>query len=469
MIKNDKLVNFNVNHVIIDFLVIISVYGAAYFLTPAWKNIDYRFFYGIMLLSFTITFFLFMAFFRMYSMSTFFRPKSVLRNTTLSLVFTTATMFVALFSVYSTGFSRLFLLVFLSVTFILLNTEKIILLKVRKATTFNTKAIYVGNMSEKKGKGLYEDFVHLTPLSGFNFTILGYIDTSGAETKAEGCLGDIKDFEMILRHNPCGNVIFAISIMEAQRFDIEQLLRISSEMGITSRVIFDSYQFENYHWYVSSLGAYPMLTYDNVSLDPISQVLKRSMDIVGGITGVILSLPILIITAIAIKLNSPGPVIFKQLRVGLHGEKFHIYKFRSMYINAEQQLKDLMAKNEMGDSRVFKMKDDPRITKIGKFIRKTSIDELPQFFNVIIGNMSLVGTRPPTVNEVEQYDRHHFMRISIKPGITGMWQTSGRNKITDFEQIVKLDVAYIENWSLILDIKLILKTIKVLFDRTGAY
>ena len=467
MNKIDKLVNFNINHVMIDFMVIIAVYAAAYYLTPAWRNIEYRFFYAIMLPTFCMIFFLYMAFFRMYSMSTFFRTKMVLRNTALSFIFTFATMFVTLFSMYSTTFSRIFLMVFLSGAFIILHIEKYILLKVRRAITFNAKAIYVGNIGEKRE--LYENFLQFAPISGFNFTVLGYIDTSGTEIKAEGCLGDIKDFETILRQNPCGNVVFGISIMETIKWDIEKFLRISSDMGIISRVIFDSYHFQNYVWHASSLGAYPMLTYDNVSLDPISQVIKRFMDITGGILGVILSFPIMIVTAIAIKLDSPGPAIFKQVRVGQHGQKFHIYKFRSMYIDAEQRLQELMDRNEMGDSRIFKIKDDPRITKIGKFIRKTSIDELPQFFNVIRGNMSLVGTRPPTVNEVEHYDRHHFMRISIKPGITGMWQTSGRNEIKDFEQIVKLDVAYIENWSLLLDFTLIFKTVKVLFSRTGAY
>jgi lipopolysaccharide/colanic/teichoic acid biosynthesis glycosyltransferase len=156
--------------------------------------------------------------------------------------------------------------------------------------------------------------------------------------------------------------------------------------------------------------------------------------------------------------------------VGKNGKKFHIYKFRSMFSDAESHLQDLMHKNEMGgDGKIFKIKDDPRITRVGKFIRKTSIDELPQFFNVIIGNMSLVGTRPPTVNEVEQYGRQHYRRISIKPGITGIWQTSGRNDIVDFEKIVKMDVEYIEKWSLILDCLLILRTVKVLASKSGAY
>jgi exopolysaccharide biosynthesis polyprenyl glycosylphosphotransferase len=194
------------------------------------------------------------------------------------------------------------------------------------------------------------------------------------------------------------------------------------------------------------------------------------MDIIGSIFGIILTLPVMAVTALLIKLESPGPVIFKQMRVGRNGEHFAIYKFRSMYKDAEIRLQELMAQNEMGgDGKIFKMKNDPRITKIGKIIRKTSIDELPQFFNVLIGNMSLVGTRPPTVSEVGLYDRQHYRRISIKPGITGVWQTSGRNEISDFEQIVKMDIEYIDKWSLWLDIYLILKTVKVLIIKKGAY
>jgi lipopolysaccharide/colanic/teichoic acid biosynthesis glycosyltransferase len=176
-----------------------------------------------------------------------------------------------------------------------------------------------------------------------------------------------------------------------------------------------------------------------------------------------------------IKKASPGPVFFSQERVGKNGRIFRIYKFRSMYLDAEDRLKDLMAQNEM-QGHMFKMENDPRIIGsekgpgkgIGNFIRKTSIDELPQFWNILKGEMSLVGTRPPTKNEYEQYELHHKIRLSMKPGLTGMWQTSGRSDITDFEEIVKLDTKYIENWSLGLDIKLLFKTILVVLNREGS-
>ena len=197
------------------------------------------------------------------------------------------------------------------------------------------------------------------------------------------------------------------------------------------------------------------------------QVLKRLLDVAGGLLGCVISLPIIAIVAIPLKLESPGPLIFKQKRVGLNGRIFYIHKLRSMYIDAEERKKELMAQNEM-NGLMFKMQDDPRITKVGKFIRKTSIDELPQFFDVLVGNMSLVGTRPPTVDEYNQYDSHHKRRLSMKPGITGLWQVSGRSKIQNFEDVVSLDVQYIDHWSLWGDIKLLFKTVEVVFSGHGA-
>ena len=190
------------------------------------------------------------------------------------------------------------------------------------------------------------------------------------------------------------------------------------------------------------------------------------IDTVLSLIAFIILSPLLLITALAVKISSPGPVLFKQQRLGLHGKVFTIYKFRSMYKDAEERKKELESQNEM-NGFMFKMKEDPRITKVGKFIRKTSIDELPQFYNVLKGDMSLVGTRPPTVDEFRQYESHQKRRLSAKPGITGLWQVSGRNEIKDFEDVVKLDVQYIDNWSIGLDIKIILKTIKVVFEKGG--
>ena len=195
---------------------------------------------------------------------------------------------------------------------------------------------------------------------------------------------------------------------------------------------------------------------------------RRAQDIFFSLLALIALSPLMLLTCIAVWIDSPGASpVFSQLRVGRNGKLFRLYKFRSMCPNAESKLNDLLKDNEM-DGPVFKMKDDPRITRVGHFIRKTSIDELPQFFDVLRGDMSLVGTRPPTLDEYKQYESHHKRRLSMKPGITGLWQVSGRSDIEDFEEVVKLDVAYIDNWSLWGDVKILFKTIYVVFAGKGA-
>ena len=465
MHKSDKMVNLNIRHVALDLLIIVGVYAVSYFLTPARYNEEHVFFYLLMLPSFCIIFFLFMNYFRLYNKSTLLYIDKVLKNTAFSFILTSFLLFMYLFVAYNTTFSRIFLLLFISVAFSAIILEKVILLKLRKIITPRNNTIYVGDVSNKNEE--FENFLRYTQLSSFSFRVLGYINTISTETGGENCLGNINDFEAILRKHPCFQVVFSSSI--ADHYDLEPFLNIANEMGIVSRVLVDVCHINNYNWYVSSFGFLPMLTYYNKSLDPFSLAVKRLIDIVGSLTGIILSSPIMLITALAIKIDSPGPVLFKQKRVGLNGRIFNILKFRSMAIDAEKKKQELIDKNEMGDARLFKMKDDPRVTRVGKFIRKTSIDEFPQFFNVLKGDMCLVGTRPPTVSEVEQYDRRHLRRISIKPGITGIWQTSGRNEIKDFEQVVKMDLAYIDNWSLLLDFKLMIKTINVLFHKKGAY
>lgn len=206
------------------------------------------------------------------------------------------------------------------------------------------------------------------------------------------------------------------------------------------------------HSYISDVGA----------------LVKRMMDIVGGIVGLLITFIFMILVGPIIFIKSPGPIFFTQTRIGLNGRKFKIYKFRSMYLDAEERKKELMQNNEM-DGHMFKMSDDPRIIKgIGNFIRKTSIDEFPQFLNVLKGDMSLVGTRPPTEDEYEKYEPHHKARLSMRPGLTGLWQVSGRNAINDFDEVVKLDKAYIMNWSITKDIEIIFRTIKVVLLRSGA-
>lgn len=215
------------------------------------------------------------------------------------------------------------------------------------------------------------------------------------------------------------------------------------------------------------VNGYPALTYVMKVHNTLGLIIKRIFDIVVSLIGIVLSIPIIAIVSIPLLIESPGPLFFRQKRVGKNGRVFYMYKLRSMYKDAERQKRKLMQKNEM-NGLMFKMKDDPRITRVGKFIRATSIDELPQFFNILKGDMSLIGTRPPTYDEYKQYMNHHKRRLSMKPGLTGLWQVSGRSDITDFEEVVKLDLQYIDNWSIIMDIKILFKTVKVVLMRKGS-
>ena len=193
---------------------------------------------------------------------------------------------------------------------------------------------------------------------------------------------------------------------------------------------------------------------------------KRIIDILGAIVGLAITGIIIIPLAIAIKLDCPGPILYSQIRCGLKGKKFRIWKFRSMCVNAEKK-QHLVENQAVG--HIFKNDRDPRVTKVGKFIRKTSLDEFPQFWNVLMGDMSLVGTRPPTVNEVAEYNDYHQRRLNVKPGITGEWQVKGRSCINDFEEVVELDLRYQTKWSVKYDLLLIWKTIQIVFKCKGAY
>lgn len=251
------------------------------------------------------------------------------------------------------------------------------------------------------------------------------------------------------------------------RESIKPMVMELEDMGITVNLrleILDSYK--DFDCKLGFIGSVPVVTFANRMYDWKGMLVKRCIDIVGSLVGIVFMGIAMIFVGPAIMIESPGPIFFKQKRVGKNGRYFYIYKFRSMYMDAEERKKELMAHNEM-NGLMFKMKDDPRITKVGKFIRKTSIDELPQFINVLKGDMSLVGTRPPTVGEFKQYEGHHKRRLSMKPGITGMWQAYGRKTVSDFEDIVKMDLDYIDNWSIMLDIKILFKTVQSVFTTGG--
>ena len=248
----------------------------------------------------------------------------------------------------------------------------------------------------------------------------------------------------------------------------KELIEQFTETGVTVHLNLAKVQsVQGKKQFVEKVGDYTVLTTSINYASARDLMLKRLMDIAGGLVGCLITGILFIFVAPAIYIASPGPIFFAQERVGRNGRRFKIYKFRSMYIDAEERKKELMEKNQMS-GLMFKMDDDPRITKVGKFIRKTSIDELPQFYNILIGQMSLVGTRPPTVDEFNQYNLHYKRRLSMTPGLTGMWQVSGRSSITDFDEVVKLDLEYIDNWSVGLDIKILFMTVVTVLFRRGA-
>lgn len=198
----------------------------------------------------------------------------------------------------------------------------------------------------------------------------------------------------------------------------------------------------------------------------VQSKVKRMIDILGAVVGIGITAVVTIPVALAMKLDNPGPIFYSQIRCGLNGRSFRIWKFRSMIVGADQ-LKHLV-NNEAKGHHIFKNENDPRITRVGRLLRRTSLDELPQFWNVLLGEMSLVGTRPPTPDEVMHYSSHHWERLNVKPGITGEWQTNGRSAIKEFEDIVRMDLDYQRKWSISYDISLILRTLKAVFNRNGA-
>ena len=250
-------------------------------------------------------------------------------------------------------------------------------------------------------------------------------------------------------------------------FELKKMVSGFEQMGVTVNIHIEVFDMDVRDKSIRTIADYHVISFRTRNISTGELFAKRMIDIIGSIVGIALFLIAYIILGPIIRFTSPGPVLFAQTRVGINGRRFKLYKFRSMYADAEERKAELIKENQM-KGFMFKMDNDPRITPVGRFIRKTSIDELPQFLNVFIGDMSLVGTRPPTVDEYEKYLNYHMRRLSIKPGITGMWQVSGRSDISDFEQVVKLDLQYIDNWSLLLDFRLILRTIKVVILGRGA-
>ncbi|RLG11245.1 sugar transferase [Candidatus Pacearchaeota archaeon] len=369
----------------------------------------------------------------------------------------------AIFMFKITYYSRAFFLFFASFSYLFIVIERFLvqtyLEKFARKRLHARNLIVVGD--EKRGKIVAEA---LEKQLSWGHKILGRL-TLESESSSKDVIGQLKDLPKILLKLPVDEVIFALG---GQRdIKLSQYLDLCRKMGIEARILPALWSPESPSLCAETIQGIPFLTLGVTKINAAGLLYKRILDIIGGLVGTFLFLLMYPFVAIAIKLDSPGPVLFKQKRVGQHGRTFTLYKFRTMYVDAEERKKELMAQNIM-QGPMFKIENDPRITRVGRFLRKTSLDEFPQFINVLKGEMSLVGTRPPTLEEVEKYELWHWRRLTLKPGITGLWQISGRSKITDFDKIVELDCKYLENWKFRDDIKIILKTIWVVLKRKGA-
>jgi len=303
----------------------------------------------------------------------------------------------------------------------------------------------------------------------FGLKIFGVVDEEISKVGEEVCghkvIGTLHDIPRILKESPLDHVIFIMPRSLLSK--LEEPILYCETVGVTVSVAVDLFNLRITTGKESSLLGVPILTFESTPDKVGSLLFKRVMDLCLSAAGLFVLSPLLLGAAIVIRLTSDGPVLFRQKRVGVNGRIFKLYKFRTMVKDAEEKLAELREQNEM-QGPVFKMTDDPRLTAIGRFLRKTSIDELPQLFNVLKGDMSLVGPRPPISTEVTQYDHWQRRRLSMRPGITCFWQISGRNKIVNFDQWMKMDLEYIDNWSLSLDAMILLKTIPVVLFGVGA-
>ena len=467
MNRTNSGANTNTVQMLLDILIVLIAFGADLIIYSKSLGPEDVLGFTVLVFVFTLIFILGNKVAYLYNVTLFFYLDRVHRKLTWSFIGAAVAGLMLVNYVSDAVIKLEFFLIFLVAVYVAMCIKMFLHLPFLRAIQKNMspRTAFVGK------KGEYNKFKYFMEKTSIMISEVGYIARSKDDYDAaeDGeYIGHLEDLEEVIRiHNL--DQIYIMQKKEHEHAFAQQYVDLCVSMGVTVRLIVDFYKRRRAYSYVSTIGTYPVIAYHTITLNTYPQVIKRIVDFFGSLVGIILTSPIMLVTAIAIKLDSPGPVLFKQPRVGKNGRIFKIYKFRSMYIDAEERKKELMAQNEIEGNIMFKMKDDPRITKVGKVIRKLSIDELPQFFNILFGTMSLVGTRPPTLDEVEKYNMTQWRRISIKPGLTGMWQVNGRSKVKNFDEIVEMDVEYIDNWSLWLDFKILVKTVIVLLKHDDAY
>ncbi|MFL5702283.1 MAG: sugar transferase, partial [Ktedonobacteraceae bacterium] len=326
-----------------------------------------------------------------------------------------------------------------------------------------TRLLVVG--SGRLGKMIMQ---HIAANPNLGYSIVGFLHDMNEPPSDFGrfkMLGTLEDLGLVIRSMQVDEVIIALpSNMHQQSI---KSVRLCERLGASFKLVPDLYELSLSRIDMEAIEGIPLIGIKQVSLNTIQRLITRAVDITVSLFLMIVGSPLWLCIALAIRINSPGEIIYKQKRIGLNGCPFQFYKFRSMYENADQMLATLWAKNE-AQGPIFKMKEDPRITPIGKLLRRTSLDEFPQLINVLKGEMSLVGPRPPLPSEVAQYEEWQKGRLAIKPGLTGLWQVRGRSNLS-FDEGVLMDLYYIENWSLRLYFQILFRTIPAVMFRLGAY
>ncbi len=342
--------------------------------------------------------------------------------------------------------------------------RQVVLTRLRQAGQGVDRVVIIG--AGEVGRTVIRNLIAQPELG---YRVIGFLDDNPVKSTTDigpiRALGPLDNLPEVIREHAIDQVIITLPWQYHRK--TVRLVTDSEHAGVRARVVPDLFQLSLGGVDVEAINGIPLISIKQTTLTGLNLALKRIVDVLIAGAVLLLGSPVWLLLALAIKLDSRGPVLFQQERVGRHGHPFTVYKFRSMYVDAEQRLEELRAQNE-ASGPLFKVRDDPRRTRVGRLIRTTSLDEIPQFLNVLRGEMSIVGPRPGLPAEVAQYQEWHHKRLQVLPGITGMWQVSGRSNLT-FDEMVMLDIYYAENWSLSLDLRIMLRTVPQILFGDGAY